>query len=158
VHRARDGGVFEPLAPDVAPEASHRYVFRDADPGPGTWVYRIGEVDAAGQVTLHAGVSLTVERLVPRAAFLDPASPNPFNPTTTLRFGVAVRGPADLVVYDARGRAVRTLWRDGAAAPGSYRVTWDGRDDGGRRVASGVYHARLRTAGNALTRRLTLLK
>jgi len=158
VHRARDGGVFEPLAPDLVPEASHRYVFRDADPGPGTWVYRIGEVDAAGQVTLHAGVSLTVERLVPRAAFLDPASPNPFNPTTTLRFGVAVRGPADLVVYDARGRAVRTLWRDGAAAPGSYRVTWDGRDDGGRRVASGVYHARLRTAGSALTRRLTLLK
>jgi len=109
-------------------------------------------------VTLHGAVEVTMARVAPAVSFLDPAVPNPFNPTTTLRFGVAVAGPAEVVVYDTRGRRVRTLWRAAHAEPGFQRVTWDGRDDGGRRVASGVYHARLQTAGRAFTRRLTLVK
>jgi hypothetical protein len=158
VHRSRDGGPEQALSPDVEPSAGRAYVFRDRDPAPGSYTYRIGEVAPDGSVTLHGAVEITTVRVAPAVSFLDPAVPNPFNPTTTLRFGVAVAGPADVVVFDSRGRRVRTLWRAAHVEPGFRRVTWDGRDDAGVRVASGVYHVRLQTAGRALTRRLTLVK
>ena len=66
------------------------------------------------------------------------AWPNPFNPRVTLEYTVAAAGPLQLVVYDVRGRRVRTLLdRPVAAAPG--RVEWDGRDDAGRQAPSGAY-------------------
>jgi hypothetical protein len=158
VHRSRRGGAFEALSPDVAPVPEREYTFRDRDLEPGTYEYRIGEVAADGSVTLHGHVNATMARVAPAVAFLDPAVPNPFNPTTTLRFGTAVPGPAAVVVYDSRGRRVRTLWRAAHVEPGFHHVAWDGRDDHGARVASGIYHARLQTAGRVFTRRLTLVK
>jgi hypothetical protein len=91
-------------------------------------------------------------------AFLDPAAPNPFNPNTTLAYGVAEPGPLELVVFDSRGRRVRTLARSPRVAPGFYREVWDGLDDAGRSVSSGVYHARLVVNGRVFAKRLTLLK
>ena len=63
----------------------------------------------------------------------------------------------ELAVYDALGRFVRRLVNDHQPA-GDYRTTWDGQDDSGLAVASGVYLLRLRTGGSLQTRRLTLLK
>jgi hypothetical protein len=158
VHRGRDGDALEALGPDVAPRADGRYSFRDADPGPGRYVYRIGEVNAAGEVALHGSVDIEVQRAVPARTFLDAAVPNPFNPSTTLRYGVAQDGPMSLVVYDTRGRKVRTLERSDRATAGFRRVTWDGRSDHGTRVSSGVYYVRLNASGQVQTRRITLLK
>jgi hypothetical protein len=158
VHRGRDGGAFEPLSPDVVPAAQRDYEFRDPAVEPGTYTYRIGEVSSDGDVTLHGAVEITVAHAAPAVSFLDPAVPNPFNPTTTLRFGVAVAGPVEVVVYDTRGRRTRTLWRADHVEAGFRHVSWDGRDDHGQRVASGVYYAHMRTAGRAFTRRLTLVK
>ena len=158
VHRSRDGGPFEPLGPDLAPEADRAYAFTDVEPAPGTYVYRIGEVASDGSVLLHGSAAIHVGAAVPARTFLDPAVPNPFNPSTTLRFGLASGGPATVEVFDARGRLVRTLLRLANAAPGFRTVTWDGRSESGTRVASGVYVVRLRVAGSAFSRRLTLLK
>jgi Zn-dependent metalloprotease len=158
VLRSRDGGAFEPVGDDVRPAASHAYAFRDRQPEPGAYAYRVGEVGPDGQLVLHGLAEVVVTRRAPRAAFLDPAVPNPFNPTTALRFGIAAAGPAEVALFDARGRKVRTLWKTDRAEPGYQRLFWDGRDDAGRRVASGVYHAQLATAGRSIVRRLTLLK
>jgi hypothetical protein len=84
--------------------------------------------------------------------------PNPFNPITTLGFGVSQPGPLTIDVYDARGHRVRGLLRLSHATPGIQRVRWDGMDDAGARVASGVYVVRMQTGGTVLTRRVTLLK
>jgi len=89
---------------------------------------------------------------------LHPAVPNPFNPNTTLRIDLAREGVVSLDIVDARGRRVRSLMRAGRVAAGEHRVVWDGRDDRGQRVASGVYEARLHADGSIWTRRLTLLK
>jgi len=62
-----------------------------------------------------------------------------------------------LVVYDVVGRRIRTLV-DGVEPPGARAVTWEGRDDAGRFVASGVYFYRLRAGSTTLTRRMVLLK
>ncbi|MGD9548200.1 MAG: FlgD immunoglobulin-like domain containing protein [Candidatus Krumholzibacteriia bacterium] len=77
-----------------------------------------------------------------RGARLLPNAPNPFNPTTELRFTLDVPGRVELGIYDARGRLVRAF--PAAEYPvGSHGVTWDGSDGRGRRVASGVYQVLL---------------
>jgi len=158
VFRGRGNGAFEVSGPDVTPQPGRSYVFRDRAPEPGTYTYRIAEVATNGTVTVAGTTSITVTQNAPAVTFLDAAVPNPFNPTTTLRFGVAVDGPAELVIFDARGRQIRALWRTPHAAAGYQRVTWNGLDDAGHTVASGVYHARLLASGRTITRRLTLLK
>lgn len=84
-------------------------------------------------------------------------APNPFNPKTTISFEIARAGSVELTVYDAAGRKVRTLV-DGALGAGPHDVAWDGTDDTGQRVASGVYRARLKSNGVDLARPMVLLK
>ena len=72
--------------------------------------------------------------------------PNPFNPLTTIEFEVAVTGRGVLRVYNVAGRLVTTL-REAVFEPGSYEVTWDGTDDSGERVGSGVYLLRFEVEG-----------
>ena len=157
VLRSRDGGPVEVVS-DVLPHESRQYAVRDVAPEPGHYLYRIAEVSTEGNVVLHAGVEIEVLGSAPRRTFLAPAEPNPFNPSTTLRFELASPGPAHLIVYDARGRRVRTLAAERFAQPGRYEARWDGLDDNGRSVASGVYHARLEVTGRVFTQRLTLIK
>lgn len=83
--------------------------------------------------------------------------PNPFNPRTTLRFELADAGMVQLAVYDACGRRVRTLL-DASLAPGSHEVVWDGRDEGGRDVGSGLYLARLECGGRISVARMGLVR
>jgi flagellar hook assembly protein FlgD len=83
--------------------------------------------------------------------------PNPFNPATTIAFEVPVAGRVHLAVYDARGALVRTLV-DGALPAGPWREQWDGRDQRGRAVASGVYFVRLAAGGTTASHKVTLLK
>jgi hypothetical protein len=85
--------------------------------------------------------------------------PNPFNPTTTLRFDVggetarAVR----LAIFDVRGRRVRTLV-DRRMSPGRYTEVWDGHDEAGRALPSGVYFSRFEAGDLRATRKLVLVR
>ena len=77
------------------------------------------------------------------AGRMHPASPNPFNPQTTVRFDLARDGFIELHIYDMNGRRVRSL-ASGYMTAGGHAATWDGRNDGGLPLASGVYLFRLR--------------
>jgi hypothetical protein len=88
---------------------------------------------------------------------LEGAHPNPFNPGTTISWSLAMDGPAELVIYDVAGRRIKTLV-SGTATAGPHDTRWDGRDDTGRQVASGVYHCRLQAGGFSETRQMVLLK
>ncbi len=84
--------------------------------------------------------------------------PNPFNPRTVLRFTARGGEPAELAVYDVRGRRVRTL-AQGPLTVGPQEVPWDGLDDQGRGVPSGQYFARLREgAAEPAVRKLMLVR
>ena len=84
--------------------------------------------------------------------------PNPFNPSTTVRFAVPAPARVRLAVFDLQGRHVRTL-RDGVVeGPGWHEARWFGTDDGGRPVAAGVYFCRLEADGFAATMRMVLVK
>lgn len=83
--------------------------------------------------------------------------PNPFNPVTTVAFRLPAPVEVRLRVYDVRGREVATLL-DGPMDGGKHAVVWNGTDDGGREVASGVYWYRLEAAGRVLSRKMVLLR
>lgn len=88
---------------------------------------------------------------------LQPASPNPFNPSTTIRFQTPQAGPVQVRVYDVAGRLVRVLAR-GEFPAGYHTLKWDGDDGRGGKVASGVYLYSLDAPGYRDVRKMTLLK
>ena len=92
----------------------------------------------------------------PRALRLSPGRPTPFASSTLVAYELYTATNVQLVVYDAQGRSVRTLVR-ATQMPGSYSVTWDGRDDGGHQVSAGVYWYRLQGAGGGQTVRTVKL-
>ena len=98
-----------------------------------------------------------VESERPTAYRLSQNYPNPFNPETTIRYDVAKTGAVRLSVYALTGQLVRTLV-DGGRPAGSYSVTWDGRDDASRNVASGVYLCRMEAGEYGAVRKLLLMK
>lgn len=84
-------------------------------------------------------------------------SPNPFNPSTAIRFELTREAPAVLSVFDAAGARIVTL-HDGKLPAGAHSVRWNGTDARGNGVASGVYFCRLEAGGDVFTRKLVLLK
>lgn len=93
----------------------------------------------------------------PGATFLAGCRPNPFNATTTVRFGLAEGGEVLLTVHDAAGRRVAVL-NEGRAEAGLLEHVWDGRDQAGREVPSGVYFVRLRAGGFRASAKAILLR
>lgn len=90
-------------------------------------------------------------------AQLLPNVPNPFNPQTTLRFVMPSAGDARLQILDLAGREVWEQSRSGLEA-GEHQIVWNGRDQSGRTVSSGVYLVQLTTAEGRDTQRIALLK
>jgi hypothetical protein len=83
--------------------------------------------------------------------------PNPFNPQTTISFRTTTAGPARLTVYNVLGRRVATLL-DRYLTPGDQTVVWDGTDEAGHQVASGVYLYLLQAGDAVESRKMLLLK
>ena len=159
--RRRNWGRIEAVANEPA-------VFEAHTPGQTWYGILPRPVDAVGSdalVQLRDVVDIDVATAVntplttiPDAFTLLPNHPNPFNPSTTLRFTLAYDANVDLSVFDTLGQRVRTL-ETGSLRAGTHSVSWDGRDDGGRGVASGVYFARLVVPGApANTRAMSLVR
>jgi streptogramin lyase len=100
----------------------------------------VGPTPARGTIALHANF------------------PNPFNPSTGIRFTLPETAAARLRVFDLAGRLVKVLYDDAAAAAGDHEVVWDGRDTSGQNVASGVYFYRLESGGFSRTKTMVLTK
>jgi hypothetical protein len=89
---------------------------------------------------------------------LYPCSPNPFNPMTTIRYELAEASPVSLRVYDVAGRLVRTLISSDQENAGLHVVLWNGYNDRGQQVASGVYYCHVIAGRQRATQRMVLLK
>lgn len=129
-------------------ELSAHVVDDDGDRLPGIEFALPGEVVTA---VTDAGATLPAE------SALQSIYPNPFNSTVQIRFDVDTAAPVRLELFDVTGQRVRTLLRSTLPA-GTHATSWNGRDDAGRSVASGVYLVRLTTPGGRDTQRLTLLR
>lgn len=83
--------------------------------------------------------------------------PNPFNPTTTITYTIPATDEATIRIYDITGKLVRLL-ASGVQAAGEHQIKWEGNDNAGRMVASGVYLYEIRYRGFVHSRKLMLLK
>ena len=88
---------------------------------------------------------------------LDQNVPNPFNPSTLIRFRVPQDGPVSLRIYDVQGRLVRTLVH-GHHEAGEDAALWNGADDAGHAAAGGVYFYRLESGERTEARKMVLIK
>jgi len=94
---------------------------------------------------------------IPQKIWLHQNYPNPFNPRTTIRFNLPKQSHVTLTVYNILGQRIRTLF-DGVKPAGIHFVWWDGRDDSGRSVSSGIYLCKIRTGGFIQTKKMFLLR
>ena len=134
--------------------ASEEFMYQDAGVTPGeTYRYQIGVQDADGEF-FSSIATVTVE---PLRLELSQNRPNPFNPSTTIHFVLPKSERVSLAIYDANGARVRTL-ADGEREHGGHDVEWDGRDEHGVRVSSGVYFYRLTAGKHSQTKKMILLK
>jgi len=154
VYRREAGGERDlSLTPSLLPAAARAFIDAGARAGASySYVVAAHTTDGDEEVSVRASVAVPAieTRLVS-------VHPNPFHPAATVEFDLSRAGHVRLEVYDAGGARVRTLY-DGDAAAGRHAEVWDGRDDGGRAVASGVYFARLTADRATLSRRMVLLK
>lgn len=112
--------------------------------------------DDPGGTNMGDGIADTPQR---QGTTLGDPFPNPFNPSVTIRFTLAEPGTVELRVFDVDGRLVRTLV-DGylTAAPEGHTVVWDGADEAGRPVGSGIYFTQLVSGDTNLTKKLVLVR
>jgi hypothetical protein len=121
------------------------------DDGP---VYTVN--GSCGSAAKFAGQDLT-QATLPEGYALEQNYPNPFNPSTSIAFSVKEAGVVQLSIYNLHGQEVRTLI-NGQMNTGFHAVNWDGRDERGQIVPSGVYLYKLRVNGFAQTRKMTFMK
>jgi hypothetical protein len=150
-----DARVWTVIEENLLPVRGDEYEFTDRDVVAGhTYHYLLESVDADGSVReLHRATATTPAR----ALVLEQNRPNPFNPGTSIRFYLPSKSPVRLDVFDIRGALVRRL-ADGTFDAGPHVREWDGTDDDGRPVASGVYVYRLTADRKSMTRKMMLLK
>jgi len=127
----------------------------------GYW-YKLAAVDihgnVSGYVLLGPGEVTGDEPVVPPvASYLSQNFPNPFNPVTMIRFGLREPGRVSIRIYDTAGRLMRVLVEERRDA-GHYTEGWDGRDDAGRAVASGIYFYRIEAGAFGDTKKMVLLR
>lgn len=84
--------------------------------------------------------------------------PNPFNPSTNIEFSIPQAGSVTLTVYDVHGRLVKSIIANESYDSGSFKAQWDGTNDAGSRVASGIYFARLTAGTFSAVQKMNLVK
>jgi hypothetical protein len=128
----------------------HSYSFTDNGLNPGTYTYRLNQVDFDGSSYAYDELNVVIEQ--PLSFTLEQNYPNPFNPTTQINYTIAERGNVSLVVYDLLGKEVANLV-NGVKEPGTYKVNFDASS-----LPSGIYAYRIQAGNFVQTKKMMLLK
>jgi len=154
VYRADGGSEYFTGIASVSAPSNGDFLFVDETALPGqSYRYKIGVIDGDGEYfSPTADVRLPSGRIE-----LSQNTPNPFNPTTSIRFSLPASERVGLAIYAANGTLVRMLV-DEVRTRGNHDITWDGRDSAGNPVGSGVYFYRLKAGKFTDSRKMVLLK
>ena len=130
------------LSGDGNSSETREYTFIDHEVEVGkTYLYKLSDVDFNGGRTFHGVIDIKVEAIMPTKLALHSNYPNPFNPTTTIRFDVPefyANKKVSLQVFNIVGQRVATLL-NGNVDSGQHEITWDSRNDQGNPLPSGMY-------------------
>lgn len=149
-----------PVTPENLVHTTIETGWVDQIQNPFSYSYKLTAVDHAGN---ESGPAIPETAGVEdgsagrKVLALHAAVPNPCGPSTSLRFDLPAAGNATLLVYDARGRVVRTL-ADGWTTAGVHTVIWRGTDEAGRQVPAGIYFLQLVAGGEQRRERLTIIR
>ena len=169
VFRSTDNRVFAKISDLIAGEgtsdefSSYSYIdgnFAVAD----VLYYYLNQIDLDGSTTRSQVIEVllsptaVLQQALPLANSLRQNYPNPFNPETTISFALKGESIVTLTIYDMTGQVIRTLANDKAMSAGQYKSVWDGRDESGVKVASGIYLYQLRAGEFIAKKKMTLLQ
>ena len=139
------------------PITETEYLDEEVAIGSHTWevvaAYTTGESDPA----IWEGTVDFTPNTIPNVTKLSGNYPNPFNPTTTINFTTKEAGNVNLTIYNIRGQKVKTLVNDNLDAA-SHSVVWNGKDDNGKAVSSGVYFYKMQAGKYTSTKKMILMK
>ncbi|UCF04383.1 MAG: T9SS type A sorting domain-containing protein [bacterium] len=155
LRRNAPDGRFARLSVPVIPEGDLSFACIDTECEPGVaYAYRVDVIEGGGRKVLFETGIVSIS---PHPVTLCQNRPNPFNPSTEITYFLPTRGHVLLDVYDVGGRHIRRLVNK-TQRGGYHSISWDGRNDGGGRVGTGVYFYRLRTGKRVLSRKMVLLR
>lgn len=165
-------GRFEQVNAQLIPgagnsEVAQNYFYLDAKvESRKTYIYKLKSVSYSGLVNIHGPISITTGK-VPAKFLLEQNFPNPFsvgggstsgrNPETSIAFSIEKATEMKLTITNARGEIVRTLV-DGVLTPGRHTFVWNGKDNDGKQVSSGVLFYTLYSKDNSITRKMMLIR
>ncbi len=144
------------------------YTFTDPYPllvGTNYW-YWIESISFFGESEIFGPISLTIPNdepgqntpISPEEFGLHQNYPNPFNPNTEISFALEEESKVELVIYDVKGKKIKTLFTGNAEADRLYNFLWNGVNENGKSVASGIYFYKLETGTKIETKRMLLVK
>ncbi|MDO9578712.1 MAG: T9SS type A sorting domain-containing protein, partial [Candidatus Cloacimonadales bacterium] len=127
----------------------------------GTYIYKVQAIydgNWASDFSNEAEITVVhTEEILPQVTALEGNYPNPFNPTTTIRFALSEDSFVSLEIYNIKGEKVRTLMKENLPAK-YYNVVWNGRDDAGKQTSSGIYFYKMKAGKFVSTRKMILMK
>lgn len=140
----------------IPSQSGGKYTYRDQTVKSGQkYYYQLEEISTSGYKSQQGLVAAEIP--IPKTYELAQNYPNPFNPSTTIHYQLPQVTRVRLEVYNITGQYVRTLVND-EIEPGYYSVLWDGCDDSGSKVGSGVYYYRFIAGKYTSTKKMALLK
>ena len=169
VFRSTDNTIYERVGDLVAGDGTidvfKTYEFVDSDPPLADVIYYyLKQIDLDGSssrsqvVEVFFGSTVVDQGLVPLVNALAQNFPNPFNPETTIRFDLAEAATVTVTVYDAAGQTVLTLVDGEHLSAGNYSRIWDGLNQNGEAVGSGVYFYEMNAGKFNSMKKMTLVR
>ncbi len=125
-----------------------------------TYYYWLESLELSNENSLYGPVSVRIEtvendNVLPAETILFSAYPNPFNPQTTIKFNVKENDQASLTIFNSKGQVVKSL---GNYLPGQHTLVWNGQNNQGKNVSSGVYFYQLKSSGYSKINKMMLMK
>ncbi|NNF08075.1 MAG: choice-of-anchor D domain-containing protein [Candidatus Eisenbacteria bacterium] len=155
IYRLQESGIYEPISPLLFGEdGSYSYTLQRAPVEAVT--YWIGANERDGSRTWIGSFDVGVGALKPALA-VSQNRPNPFASATRLSFETSVSGWAEVSVFDLNGREVARPFAQ-SVNEGTHEVTWNGKDQRGHELSSGVYLYRVSAAGKTITKKMLLVR
>jgi hypothetical protein len=145
-----------PGAGNSSDENYYQFIDRDILSNTTYWYY-LEDVAYDGQRNQYDMVSVETANLSPDKFQLYQNYPNPFNPQTRISFSLDLEGPVKLVIYDVNGQIIKTIIDD-VRTRGGHTYSWDGTDEEGKRVSSGLYYYRLTSDDQSQSRKMLIIR
>ncbi|HIG55825.1 MAG TPA: T9SS type A sorting domain-containing protein [Candidatus Handelsmanbacteria bacterium] len=169
VFRSTDNRVFAKVSDLIVGEGTSdefsSYSYTDSNlPVADVLYYHLNQIDLDGTMTRSQVIEVLLsptavsQQALPLANSLKQNYPNPFNPETTISYDLSGESVVTLTIYDLSGQVIRTMVNNQAMSVGQYKSVWDGRDESGIKVASGVYFYQLQTGDFVAKKKMTLLQ